>query len=69
MWNPFSGRELFLLDSSVFVDDVEAYEKYQREEESDASEQKVISQFCVYIFMHVLNYLRNEPKIWPVPVL
>ncbi|KAG1337971.1 zinc finger CCCH domain-containing protein 11 [Cocos nucifera] len=36
-----SGRELFLLDSSVFVDDAEAYEKYQREEESDASKQKV----------------------------
>ncbi|XP_043696616.1 zinc finger CCCH domain-containing protein 21 isoform X2 [Telopea speciosissima] len=36
-----SGRELFLSDSSLFVDDVEAYEKYQREEESDASEQKV----------------------------
>ncbi|PKI62183.1 hypothetical protein CRG98_017556, partial [Punica granatum] len=27
------GRELFLSDSSVFVDDVEAYEKYLREEE------------------------------------
>ncbi|KAK9070478.1 hypothetical protein SSX86_010880 [Deinandra increscens subsp. villosa] len=28
-----SGRELFLSDASVFVDDVEAYEKYNREEE------------------------------------
>ncbi|XP_031256993.1 zinc finger CCCH domain-containing protein 11-like isoform X2 [Pistacia vera] len=36
-----SGRELFLSDSSVFVDDAEAYEKYQREEESHAKEQKV----------------------------
>uniref|UniRef100_A0A5B7AL07 ZC3H15/TMA46 family C-terminal domain-containing protein n=1 Tax=Davidia involucrata TaxID=16924 RepID=A0A5B7AL07_DAVIN len=36
-----SGRELFLLDSSLFVDDVEAYEKYQREEESDVTEQKL----------------------------
>ncbi|XP_010908512.1 zinc finger CCCH domain-containing protein 11 isoform X2 [Elaeis guineensis] len=34
-----SGRELFLLDSSVFVDDAEAFDKYQREEESDASEE------------------------------
>ncbi|KAL8508877.1 hypothetical protein ACS0TY_016183 [Phlomoides rotata] len=33
-----SGRELFLADASLFVDDVEAYEKYQREEEP---EQKV----------------------------
>ncbi|KAF9680322.1 hypothetical protein SADUNF_Sadunf06G0109100 [Salix dunnii] len=36
-----SGRELFLLDASVFVDDAEAYEKYQREEEPDGTEQKV----------------------------
>ncbi|KAL5740935.1 hypothetical protein ACOSP7_029804 [Xanthoceras sorbifolium] len=35
-----SGRELFLSDSSWFVDDVEAYEKYQREEESNVIEQK-----------------------------
>lgn len=35
-----SGRELFLSDSSLFVDDAEAYDKYQREEEPD-SEQKV----------------------------
>ncbi|KAG1365706.1 putative Zinc finger CCCH domain-containing protein 11 [Cocos nucifera] len=34
-----SGRELFLLDSSVFVDDAEAYDKYQREEEYSASEE------------------------------
>ncbi|XP_071732406.1 zinc finger CCCH domain-containing protein 11-like isoform X1 [Rutidosis leptorrhynchoides] len=30
-----SGRELFLSDASVFVDDLEAYEKYNREEEAD----------------------------------
>ncbi|GLT89679.1 hypothetical protein SLE2022_076560 [Rubroshorea leprosula] len=36
-----SGRELFNSDASLFVDDAEAYEKYQREEESDAPEQKV----------------------------
>ncbi|CAK9138343.1 unnamed protein product [Ilex paraguariensis] len=36
-----SGRELFLSDASWFVDDAEAYDKYQREEESDVSEQKV----------------------------
>lgn len=35
-----SGRELFLSDSSLFVDDVEAYEKYQREEEFDSAEKK-----------------------------
>ncbi|XP_073044417.1 zinc finger CCCH domain-containing protein 21-like isoform X2 [Primulina eburnea] len=35
-----SGRELFLSDSSLFVDDAEAYDKYQREEEPDP-EQKV----------------------------
>ncbi|XP_062165746.1 LOW QUALITY PROTEIN: zinc finger CCCH domain-containing protein 11-like [Alnus glutinosa] len=36
-----SGRELFLSDSSLFVDDAEAYEKYQRESGSDVAEQKV----------------------------
>lgn len=35
-----SGRELFLSDASVFVDDVEAYEEYQREEQSDVPEEK-----------------------------
>lgn len=30
-----SGRELFLSDSSLFVDDVEAYDQYQREERSN----------------------------------
>ncbi|CAN0881392.1 Zinc finger CCCH domain-containing protein 11 [Linum grandiflorum] len=36
-----SGRELFLADASLFVDDAEAYEKYQRAEEPDATEKKV----------------------------
>ncbi|GLT93178.1 hypothetical protein SLE2022_109800 [Rubroshorea leprosula] len=36
-----SGRELFLANASLFVDDDEAYEKYQREEEPEDSEQKV----------------------------
>ncbi|CAN6471013.1 unnamed protein product [Victoria cruziana] len=30
-----SGRELFLADASIFVDDAEAYEMYQREEYPD----------------------------------
>ncbi|XP_057779027.1 zinc finger CCCH domain-containing protein 11-like isoform X2 [Salvia miltiorrhiza] len=33
-----SGRELFLLDASLFVDDAEAYDKYQREEEPDVAQ-------------------------------
>lgn len=32
---------MFLANASLFVDDAEAYEKYQREEESDANEPKV----------------------------
>ncbi|XP_022744569.1 zinc finger CCCH domain-containing protein 11-like [Durio zibethinus] len=36
-----SGRELFHLDASLFVDDAEAYEEYQREEERELTEQKV----------------------------
>ncbi|XP_027351729.1 zinc finger CCCH domain-containing protein 11 isoform X2 [Abrus precatorius] len=34
-----SGRELFLSDASLFVDDAEAYDKYQREPESYVTEQ------------------------------
>ncbi|KAK9158120.1 hypothetical protein Scep_004694 [Stephania cephalantha] len=37
-----SGRELFLSDASLFVDDAEAYEKYQREEEPDVSQKTFI---------------------------
>ncbi|XP_004302836.1 PREDICTED: zinc finger CCCH domain-containing protein 21-like [Fragaria vesca subsp. vesca] len=33
-----SGRELFLSDASLFVDDAEAYEKYQRHQESEVAE-------------------------------
>ncbi|CAM8923567.1 hypothetical protein QQ045_022607 [Rhodiola kirilowii] len=35
-----SGRELFLSDASLFVDDAEAYDSYQREEQPEASEPK-----------------------------
>ncbi|KAK8467840.1 hypothetical protein PHAVU_007G162750 [Phaseolus vulgaris] len=34
-----SGRELFLSNASLFVDDAEAYEKYQREPDNDQTEQ------------------------------
>jgi hypothetical protein len=37
----FSGRELFMADASVFVDDAEAYEVYERDEESEANKQTV----------------------------
>lgn len=37
----FSGRELFLSDASVFVDDAEAYEKYQRDEEPEDAKDNV----------------------------
>lgn len=36
-----SGRELFLSNASLFVDDAEAYEKYLRDEGSYAQERKV----------------------------
>lgn len=38
-----SGRELFLSDASLFVDDAEAYDKYQREEEVDADPKVTVS--------------------------
>ncbi|KAH9322213.1 hypothetical protein KI387_016852, partial [Taxus chinensis] len=36
-----SGRELFLADASLFVDDAEAYEKYNREDEEDNQKKEV----------------------------
>jgi hypothetical protein len=36
-----SGRELFMADASVFIDDAEAYEVYERRDESQASEEQV----------------------------
>lgn len=44
-----SGRELFLLDSSLFVDDAEAYDKYQREEEADGDQKVSIPHFKFYV--------------------
>ncbi|VVA99826.1 unnamed protein product [Arabis nemorensis] len=35
-----SGRELFLSNASLFVDDAEAFEEYQREKEEEENEQK-----------------------------
>ncbi|KAF5184359.1 Zinc finger ccch domain-containing protein 15-like protein [Thalictrum thalictroides] len=35
-----SGRELFLSDASLFVDDAEAYEKYQREDADERQKPK-----------------------------
>ncbi|PWA51544.1 zinc finger C-x8-C-x5-C-x3-H type family protein [Artemisia annua] len=40
VFDTYVGRELFLADASLFVDDAEAYEKYHREEEPDNSNQK-----------------------------
>lgn len=37
----FNGRELFIADASLFVDDAEAHEKYHRQEEPEASAEKV----------------------------
>jgi hypothetical protein len=43
----FSGRELFLSDASLFIDDIEAYENYDRQEREQANEQEVtILSFC-----------------------
>jgi len=40
-----SGRELFLSNASLFVDDAEAYDVYQREPESYETEENVSSLF------------------------
>nr|KJB16863.1 hypothetical protein B456_002G251700 [Gossypium raimondii] len=58
-----SGRELFMSDASLFVDDAEAYEKYQREEESDAPENKVLFFLASSIFIFFkapMNYINQS---------
>jgi hypothetical protein len=48
-WN--SGRELFLSDASLFVDDVEAIDVYDRQDEEPASVQtSAPSQEVVILF-------------------
>lgn len=47
--HPRSGRELCLSDASLFVDDAEAYEKYQRHQESEVAE-KVSSRLLFVLF-------------------
>lgn len=58
-----SGRELFLADASVFVDDAEAYEKYQRQE-PEAAEEKVIFSFCIthviYLWWTGTSHFRSQ---------
>ncbi|CAL9155612.1 unnamed protein product [Musa hybrid cultivar] len=59
-----SGRELFLSDSSLFVDDDEAYEKYNREEQPESTEKPVncsVSAFnwCLLFFWTLLG---DEPS-------
>lgn len=49
-----SGRELFLSDASLFVDDAEAYDKYQSEEETDA-DQKVNSPHSSSMFNLIVH--------------
>lgn len=60
----FSGRELFLSDASLFVDDAEAYDIYEREEEPDAAEERVISPilltFCLFKLEKQLILLTKE---------
>lgn len=56
----FSGRELFLSDSSLFVDDAEAYEEYQREEERDDSEKKVLVPFLFLRWLQLLLYVHGQ---------
>lgn len=66
-----SGRELFMADASVFVDDAEAYEVYEREEESEAKEESVnlpsfddiCSIFCRLLVIGKLWHLAPAPSV------
>lgn len=43
----FSGRELFLSDASLFIDDAEAYDNYDRQEERDQADEKEVVIFSI----------------------
>ncbi|THU69563.1 hypothetical protein C4D60_Mb08t15730 [Musa balbisiana] len=57
-----SGRELFLSDSSLFVDDDEAYEKYNREEQPESTEKCLVSPFKSCLFFHLDLLGEPSPK-------
>ncbi|KAK4478611.1 hypothetical protein RD792_014100 [Penstemon davidsonii] len=46
-----SGRELFLSDASLFVDDAEAYDKYQREGEPEAEQKVTVTSVLCFIYL------------------
>lgn len=51
-----SGRELFLADASLFVDDAEAFDSYTREEEPEIGEASSSTQQVVmspYVFCFI----------------
>ncbi|KAK6126042.1 hypothetical protein DH2020_040156 [Rehmannia glutinosa] len=57
-----SGRELFLSDASLFVDDAEAYDQYQREEEPVADQKTYrLSAFLTRVLMSD-NTARLQPR-------
>lgn len=57
---PFSGRELFLADASIFVDDAEAYEMYQREEYPDEDSVRSAASW----FMRTFSLLTLSKRGW-----
>ncbi|XP_060675749.1 zinc finger CCCH domain-containing protein 11-like [Ziziphus jujuba] len=50
-----SDQALFLSDSCLFVDDTKAYEKYQREVESEVAEQKKVEKHPLTFYSFVQN--------------
>jgi heme/copper-type cytochrome/quinol oxidase subunit 3 len=66
----FSGRELFLSDASLFVDDAEAYDNYDRQEERDQTNEQEVVIFsfllfvkCFVFILCVLEYFERRVKI------
>lgn len=55
----FSGRELFLADASVFIDDVEAYEIYNRQEGRGQADGQEVVIFYVKCFGFYLGKKSN----------
>ncbi|CAD5318996.1 unnamed protein product [Arabidopsis thaliana] len=57
-----SGRELFLSNASLFVDDAEACEEYEREREQEETEQKVIS-LSLSLSLSLTHHLKQPSHV------
>lgn len=59
----FSGRELFLADASLFIDDAEAYEIYNRQEGRDQADKQEVVIFSFCYMSNASVFILRESRI------